>query len=679
MQNVLLQQNELPPFSQIQADQVEPAIQQILDENRAAIKTLLDQPQAPSWLSLVMPLDQLNDRLNQSWSPVQHMNAVVNESHLRDAYNACLPLLTDYGSELGQSQPLYAAFQKIAEGPEYAGLNQAQKKHIDNTLRDFRLAGVALPQADKVRYQQLKKRLSELSSKFAENVLDATQAWTKLVNDEKDLAGVPASALAAMEQAAKAQGKEGYLINLEYPSFFPILTYADNRTLREEVYRANVTRASECGPHAGQWDNSALIEETLKLRHELAQLLGFENYAAYSLATKMAESPAQVMEFLTDLGARVKDLARAEFNELAAYAKAEFGIDALQPWDVGYYSEKLRQQQYAISQEALRPYFPVDQVIQGMFKLVKQLFAIDIAQQAEADTWHPDVRFYQISRKGKPLGKFYLDLYARNNKRGGAWMDDCRVRRRLSDGGLQLPVAYLTCNFNGPVGDAPALLTHNEVTTLFHEFGHGLHHMLTQIDVPGVSGINGVPWDAVELPSQFMENWCWQPEGIALISKHYQTGEPLPQEMLDKMLAAKNFQSAMQTVRQLEFALFDFRLHQEYNPAQPQSPQAVLDEVRATVSVVPAIAENRFQNSFSHIFAGGYAAGYYSYKWAEVLSADAFSRFEEEGVMNTETGQRYLNCILEQGGAQEPMALFVAFRGREPQIDALLRHEGLIR
>ena len=678
MTNILLQPNELPPFSDITPDQVEPAITQIIAENREQINALLEKLEVPGWSSLVEPLDELNDRLNQAWSPVQHMNAVVNSDKLRAAYNACLPLLSEYATELGQSAGLYRAFKALAESPEYESLDQAGRKHIDNTLRDFRLAGVALEEQSKRRYAQIKKRLSDLGSKFAENVLDATQAWSKLIAHADELTGVPESALASMRQAAQAKGREGYLITLEFPSYFPLITYCENAQLREEVYRAYVTRASECGPNATVFDNSALIEETLALRHELAQLLGFDNYAAYSLATKMAESPQQVMAFLEDLANRVKPIADQEFTALQAFTAQTFGVDTLNPWDVAFYSERLRQHRFALSQEQLRPYFPADTVIEGMFATVKRLFGIDIEPVEAFDAWHPDVRFYRISREGQPLGRFYLDLYARENKRGGAWMDECRVRRRLPNGALQLPVAYLTCNFNGPVGEDPALLTHTEVTTLFHEFGHGLHHMLTRIDVPGVSGINGVPWDAVELPSQFLENWCWQPEGIGLISRHYKTGEPLPDALLEKMLAAKNFQSAMQTVRQLEFALFDFRLHLEYDPASPRPVQAVLDEVREHVSVVPVLEQNRFQHSFSHIFAGGYAAGYYSYKWAEVLSADAFSRFEEEGVFNPETGRSFLNHILERGGSAEPMSLFVAFRGREPQIDALLKQDGLL-
>lgn len=677
MSNPLLQPVELPPFSAIKPEHVQPAIEQLLAENRQQIKELLSRSEQPDWQNLIEPIEALEDRLSQAWSPVSHMNSVVNNDALRDAYNACLPLLSEYSTEMGQNSALYEAYQTIADSEEFASLNQAQQKTVENALRNFRLAGVALADDKKQRYGDIKKRLSELTSKFSENVLDATQGWSKLISNVEELAGVPESSQSAMAQAAKAKEQEGYLVTLEFPSYFPIVTYCDNAALREEVYEAFVTRASDQGPNAGEWDNSALIDEILALRHELAILLGFNNYADYSLATKMAETPEQVLTFLQNLATKAYPQAQQEFAELQAYAKDNFSVEKLNPWDVGFYSEKLRQHRYAISQEDLRPWFPVDKVISGMFAVVQRLYGIEIRALEQVDSWHADVRFYEILLEGAVIGRFYLDLYARTGKRGGAWMDECRVRRRLADGELQLPVAYLTCNFNGPVGDKPALLTHNEVTTLFHEFGHGLHHMLTQIDVGAVSGINGVPWDAVELPSQFMENWCWQPEGIALISSHFETAEPLPKAMLDKLLAARNFQAAMQMVRQLEFSLFDFRIHLEYNPHTEGLVQSILDEVRAHIAVVPVVPYNRFQHGFSHIFAGGYAAGYYSYKWAEVLSADAFSKFEEEGIFNRETGQAFLESVLQQGGSREPMTLFKEFRGREPQVDALLRHCGL--
>jgi oligopeptidase A len=680
MSNPLLETHELPPFSAIQPEHVEPAISQLIDANRNHLQALLSSLQQPTWDNLVAPLEAQGDLLEQAWSPVSHLNAVCNNDVLRTAYNNSLALLTEYGTEVSQNTELYNAYQKLADSEEYAQLTQAQKQAVDNALRDFRLGGVALDGEQKKRFGAIQKRLSELSTQFSNNVLDATQAWFKHFTDAEALAGLPESALAQAAQAAAQKQLSGYVVTLDFPSYLAVMMYADNRQLREEMYTAYVTRASADGKKAdgssaAQWDNSALITETLALRHELAQLLGFANYAERSLASKMAESTQQVLEFLNELAQKSRPLAERDIQALRDFAATQ-GCTDLQPWDMTYYSEKLRVEKYAISQEELRPYFPAERVINGMFDVVKRLYDIDIVQVAVFDSWHPDVRFYHIFKNGEKIASFYLDLFAREHKRGGAWMADCRVRRK-TDTGTQLPVAFLTCNFTPPVGDTPSLLTHDEVTTLFHEFGHGLHHMLTQIDVAAVSGINGVAWDAVELPSQFLENWCWEPEAIPLISGHYQTAEPLPQALLDKMLAAKNFQSGMQIVRQLEFSLFDFRLHAEYDPANPQDPQAVLDQVRREVAVVQAPAFNRFQNSFSHIFAGGYAAGYYSYKWAEVLSADAFSRFEEEGIFNAQTGESFLREILQQGGSKAPMELFINFRGREPSIEALLRHSGL--
>ena len=680
MSNPLLETHELPPFSAIQPEHVEPAISQLIDANRNHLQALLSSLQQPTWDNLVAPLEAQGDLLEQAWSPVSHLNAVCNNDVLRTAYNNSLALLTEYSTEVSQNTELYNAYQKLADSEEYAQLTQAQKQAVDNALRDFRLGGVALDGEQKKRFGAIQKRLSELSTQFSNNVLDATQAWFKHFTDAEALAGLPESALAQAAQAAAQKQLSGYVVTLDFPSYLAVMMYADNRQLREEMYTAYVTRASADGKKAdgssaAQWDNSALITETLALRHELAQLLGFANYAERSLASKMAESTQQVLEFLNELAQKSRPLAERDIQALRDFAATQ-GCTDLQPWDMTYYSEKLRVEKYAISQEELRPYFPAERVINGMFDVVKRLYDIDIVQVAVFDSWHPDVRFYHIFKSGEKIASFYLDLFAREHKRGGAWMADCRVRRK-TDTGTQLPVAFLTCNFTPPVGDTPSLLTHDEVTTLFHEFGHGLHHMLTQIDVAAVSGINGVAWDAVELPSQFLENWCWEPEAIPLISGHYQTAEPLPQALLDKMLAAKNFQSGMQMVRQLEFSLFDFRLHAEYDPANPQDPQAVLDQVRREVAVVQAPAFNRFQNSFSHIFAGGYAAGYYSYKWAEVLSADAFSRFEEEGIFNAQTGESFLREILQQGGSKAPMELFINFRGREPSIEALLRHSGL--
>ena len=672
--NPLLHFKDLPPFDRISPDQVEPALDQLLAANRAAVEQALQQG-TPNWQQLIVPLDEAGDRLSRSWSPVSHLNGVKNNPELRSAYEQCLPKLSEFSTWFSQHPGLFKAYRELAEKAGES-LNTAQQKMLNNTLRDFRLSGVDLPEAKKQRFADIQKRLSELTNRFSNNVLDATQGWSKHITDAAELVGLPPSALDSAAAAAAVKNLQGWLFTLDFPSFQPVMTYADNRALRQEVYTAFVTRASDQGPQAGQWDNAPLMEEILALREEKAALLGFASYAHLSVERKMARSPEEVIQFLKDLATRAHPQAQQEFAELQAFA-AEQGADLLQPWDVGYYSEKLRQARYAISQEELRPWFPAPRVIEGLFQVAGRLFDLSFEMDASVPTWHPDARYYRVVRNGQPLAGFYLDLYAREGKRGGAWMDVCRNRRRTADDQLQLPVAYLTCNFTAPVGGKPSLLTHTEVTTLFHEFGHGLHHMLTQVDVADVAGINGVAWDAVELPSQFMENFCWEREGLDLITGHIDTGEPLPQNLFEKMLAAKNFQSAMQLVRQLEFSLFDFRLHLQLKKPDAAAIQDLLNEVRQQVSVVPTAAFNRFQNSFSHIFAGGYAAGYYSYKWAEVLSADAFSAFEEEGIFNPETGRRFCREILEKGGSQDAMELFINFRGREPQVDALLRHSGI--
>jgi oligopeptidase A len=673
--NPLLQDFDLPPYSLILPEHVEPAVDQILADSRAAIAKLLEAQQAnPSWDGLVLALDELGARLGRAWSPVSHLNAVCNSPELRAAYEACLPKLSEYWTEMGQNKPLFEAYDTLAKSPAAEGFDVAQKTILEHALRDFRLSGIDLPAEQQKRYGEIQMRLSELTSKFSNQLLDATQAWTKQVTDEALLAGLTDSAKAQMKQAAEAKGLDGWLITLEFPSYYAVMTYADDRALREEVYAAYCTRASDQGPNAGQNDNGPLMAEILDLRQELARLLGFAHYSELSLASKMAESTEQVLSFLRDLAVRSKPFAEQDLAELQAFA-AERGLNDLQSWDVGYYSEKLRQQRYSISQEEVRAWFPVDKVLSGLFAIVQKLYGIEIRELQDFDTWHPDVRLFEITENGQHVGRFFFDLYARANKRGGAWMDGARDKRRDAQGKLIAPVANLVCNFTPPVGGKPALLTHDEVTTLFHEFGHGLHHLLTRVEHAGASGINGVAWDAVELPSQFMENWCWEPEGLALISGHYESGEALPQAMLDKMLAAKNFQSGLMMVRQLEFSLFDFELHATHGDGR--SVLDVLEGVRAEVSVLRPPAYNRFANGFAHIFAGGYAAGYYSYKWAEVLSADAFSKFEEEGVFNADTGRAFREAILARGGSQEPMVLFVDFRGREPSIDALLRHLGL--
>ncbi|BAO45407.1 oligopeptidase A [Thiolapillus brandeum] len=676
MSNPLLDFDALPRFSKIHPSHVEPAVDFLLKDNRERVKTLLDTIGQPDWYNFVEPMEEMEDRLSRAWAPVSHLNAVLNSSELRDAYNACLPKLSDYATEMGQNQALFEAYQAVADNPK--DLDDAQRKLLENTLRDFRLSGVDLPVDQKQRFGEIASRLSEVSARFEENLLDATNAWSKSISDASQLSGLPVSAMDLARQTAQERGREGWLLTLEYPSYMPVITYADNRELRREVYEAYATRASDQGPDAGRFDNSEVMEEILALRHEMAGLLGYANYAELSLATKMARSTREVMSFLHDLAKRARKQGERELEELHAYAREHHGVDTLEAWDMAYYSEKLRQQRYSISQEELKPWFPQTRVIPGMFEVIGRVFGVSIRESGkQVDTWHPDVRFYEIhDQDGGLLGEFYFDLYARPNKRGGAWMADA-ISRMKTRNREQIPVAFMTCNFTPPVGGKPALLTHDEVQTLFHEFGHGLHHMLTQVDYPSISGISGVAWDAVELPSQFMENWCWDKQALSLISGHHETGEPLPDELYDRMLAARNFQSAMQLLRQLEFSLFDFRIHMDYQPETGGRIYEILQEVRDEVSVVTPPDWNRFAHGFSHIFGGGYAAGYYSYKWAEVLSADAFSLFEEEGVFNDEIGRAFRRNILEKGGSADAMELFVAFRGREPSIQALLRHSGI--
>jgi oligopeptidase A len=666
----------LPLFSQIDTQDIIPAIKKAIDNCKTVIEQVVGNGEA-TYAQVIERIEDTEDVLSKIWSPIGHMNSVVSSDKLREAHDACLPLLSEFGTWVGQHKGLFSLYQQLHGSDEFASLNQAQQKVVTNAIRDFTLSGVGLKDAKKKRYAKIQSRLSDLSSTFGNNVMDATMAWTKQVTDVTELAGLPDSARAAAAQAARKKDLKGWLFTLDIPSYLPVMLYADSAELREEMYRAYSSKASDQGPNAGEFDNAANIDEILSLKQEAAGLLGFSSYAERSLATKMAKSTEQVTQFLRDLAKRSKPQAQEELQEIVDFASEHYAQQELQPWDYTYYGEKLKQQKYAISDEELRPYFPEKQVVSGLFEVVSRLYGLRIEQQNDVDVWHEDVSFYNIyDAEDHHRGSFYFDLYAREKKRGGAWMDDCRSRRRLPNGELQLPVAYMVCNFNGPVDGKPALFTHDEVVTLFHEFGHGIHHMLTKIEAGGVSGINGVAWDAVELPSQFLENWCWQPEALSFISGHYESGEALPNELLEKMLAAKNYQSAMQMVRQLEFSLFDFTLHQQSNAEK--SVQQILDEIRQEVAVVIPPAFNKFQNSFGHIFAGGYAAGYYSYKWAEVLSSDAFGRFEEEGIFNKNTGRDFLNNILEMGGSKEPMELFIAFRGREPEVDALLRHSGIV-
>ena len=677
MENSSLDFEHLPEFSKIKPDRIRPAIESIISQNRRAVADLVQQ-QDFCWENLAMPLSLLEDRLSKAWSPVRHLNSVKSNDALRDAYTACLPLLSDYATELSQNRMLYQGYCSIADSDLFADLSVAQKKAIEDSIKHFRLGGVNLDGVQRERYQQLQKDLSELQSSFENNLLDATQSWEKNIASKNQLQGLPEYAIEMLRQLAKKKNLSGYRLTLDMPCYIAVITYADNRALRREIYEAYSTRASDQGVIDKKWNNAANMTEIVVKRQEKAQLLGFDTYAEYSLETKMAQSVDQVLEFLYDLAQRSRGAAICEVQERQAFANS-LGFDGeLEAWDAAYYSEKLKRHLYQISDSDLKPYFSDQLVINGLFEIAKTLYKIEIKLVDRlVDVWDSTVRFYQINdENGETIGQFYLDLYARENKRGGAWMDECVNRHRI-DGKTQIPVAYLTCNLTPPIDDEPALFTHDEVITLFHEFGHGLHHMLTKIDVPDVAGINGVEWDAVELPSQFMENYCWQKDALDLFARHYQTGEKLPDGLFDKMTKAKNFESALQMLRQIEFALFDIKLHQQTDLSSESQLRKILDLVRDDIAVVKTPTNNRFQNGFAHIFAGGYAAGYYSYKWAEVLSADAFSAFEEEGIFNQETGQRFLQCILEIGGSRPAMESFRCFRGREPKINALLQHSGI--
>ncbi|WP_413438030.1 M3 family metallopeptidase [Sulfuriferula sp. GW1] len=673
--NPLLDFSALPRFSQIKPEHVTPAVDALLAENKALVDRLANAAEAPTWKTFVQPMEDANERLSRAWGPVSHLNSVMNSPELREVYNANLPKLTQYYAEMSQNLALFAKFKALKDSAGYMTLNPAQKKIVENELRGFRLGGAELPENQKPRFLEIQEALAKLSAKFEENLLDATNAFSLFIDDEATLSGLPDDVKQAAREAAEHDGKPGWKLTLHAPSYMPVMQYADNRALREQIYRAYVTRASEFG--TPDLDNTDLINQIVSLRREDATMLGFASYAEESLATKMAETPQQVKEFLSELGARAKPHAQRDMDELREFARAELGLVDLQAWDATYASEKLRVARYAFSDQEVKQYFPETQVLPGMFKLVETLYGLDI-RASQTETWHPDVKFFDIrDRSGSLIGQFYLDLYAREHKRGGAWMDDALTRRRKNDA-IQTPVAYLTCNFSAPVGGKPALFTHDEVITLFHEFGHGLHHLLTKIEDLGVSGINGVEWDAVELPSQFMENFCWEWEVLKHLTRHVDSGAALPRDLFDKMTAAKNFQSGLQTLRQIEFSLFDMRLHDDFDPATGKTALQLLQEIRAQVAVLIPPDYNRFPNNFSHIFAGGYAAGYYSYKWAEVLSADAYSLFEENGVLSESVGHRFWSEILGVGGSRPALESFVAFRGREPTIDALLRHNGMV-
>ncbi len=672
MTNPLLDFTGLPRFESIRAGHVEPAVDVLVAEGRAAIERLATRDAAPTWESFVEPLDDANERLARAWAQVSHLNAVVNSPALRDAYNAALPKVTQYFTEQGQDQRLHSGFKALAASREFAAYAPARQRHVHNELRDFRLGGAELPPPQKARFLEIQAELAKLGSRFSDNVLDATNDFALYVEDAAEVAGIPEDVLATARAGAVKDARPGWKLTLHMPCYMPVMQYADHAGLRSKMYRAYVTRASEHGK--AEWDNTAIITRLLELRHEAASLLGYASFADVSLATKMAASPREALEFLGDLGQRARPFAKRDMEELSAFARTELGLASLAASDVPYASEKLRERRYSFSDQEVKQYFQETEVLAGLFRVVETIYGVKV-RAATAELYHPDARFFEIvDGAGALVGRFYLDLYARESKRGGAWMDDAVNRRRRAQG-VQTPVAFLTCNFSAPVAGKPALFTHGEVSTLFHEFGHGLHQLLTQVDELGVSGINGVEWDAVELPSQFMENFCWEWDVVEPMTRHVDTGQRIPRALFDKMLAAKNFQSGMQTVRQLEFATFDMRLHAE--KAAQAAPMRLLEEVRRAVAVFAVPEYNRFPNQFSHIFAGGYAAGYYSYKWAEVLSSDAYGAFEEGGVLNPEIGERFRREVLAAGGSRPALESFIAFRGRKPEIDALLRHNGM--
>ncbi|STY31517.1 Oligopeptidase A [Legionella wadsworthii] len=664
----------LPQFSHIDVNHFQSHLDAMLKKHLGQVEHLLKENTHYTWENLMYPLEDMADELERFWSPMSHLHGVMDSPELRQCYDACLPLLSAYESAMGHNHELYEAIKSI----DTHTLNPVQQKLVADSLRDFELSGVALAALHKKRFEVIQARLDELTNKFEHNILDATQAFTLHITNPARLAGLPEHALHTAKEVAHEKGLEGHLLTLEYPCYQAVMTYAEDRALREEMYHAYITRASDQGPNASTYDNTPLIQEILALRHEKAQLLGFNNYAELSLATKMAESTSKVRGFMEDLIQRIHNQAKNEFKQLQQFAEENFQLNPVKPWDVAYLSEKRRQALFTLSQEDLRPYYPQPKVMQGLFDLVKKLYGMSIEEIKGVDIWHKDVHCYcVVDEHGAVRGYVFTDLFARPNKHSGAWMDSLQSRRRLDDGSLQLPIATLTCNFAKASANKPAMLSHEEVVTLFHEFGHCLHHILTQVDYLGASGINGVEWDAVELPSQFFENWCWEKGGLDVLTAHVESGEPLPESLFEKVIAAKNFQSAMAMSRQMEFSLFDFRIHQEYTPEQEAFVESVLADVRSKTSVVPIMPYNRFPQSFSHIFGGGYAAGYYSYSWAEVLSSDAFSRFEEEGVLNSKTGHDFLHCILEVGSSKKAAEAYKEFRGRPATVDAFLRHNGI--
>lgn len=672
--NPLLATSGLPSYSKILPSHIALALDTVLADNRLALAQLQKQePRGTSWEEFALPLDELNARLEEVWGQISHLNAVCNSPEIRTAFEESVVKLSEYSSELGQNKWIFEGYTTLANSESFASFNPARRAIVERTLRDFHLSGIHLPEPEQKRYRELTQSLSELSAQFSNNVMDATQAWSRQILDEAELSGIPDAAKAFMQQCANSKGSEGWLLTLEPPCVQAVVTFADNRALREEIYWANATRASEVGPCAGDFDNSPVMQSILECRKELALLLGFSSYAELSLATKMADSTTQVLTFLRDLASRARDAAEKDLEQLRLFA-LKSGIETLQTWDQAYYTEKYRLEHYSVSQKKLRRYFPVDHVLTSMFKLASCLFEVTFDECRDFDRWHADVRLFEVREEGTVIGHFYLDLYARPNKRAGAWMNGCRSRRRDAKGNLHTPVAQLVCNFDPSSFGEPALLTHENVLTIFHEFGHGLHHLLTQIDEPGASGINGVVWDAVELPSQFMERWCWQPEVLQMLSSHLETAKPLPKELQDRLIDTRCFQAGLFLLRQLEIALFDFELHALAGHADPLN---IMQQVRGEVSVMPPPIYNRFANTFQHVFVGGYAAGYYSYLWADVLAADAFSRFAEEGLFNVDVGLKFKKTVLALGGSQPALSLFEQFRGRAPRIDSLLEFYGL--
>jgi len=676
--NILLQKSKFPPFGKIEYADIEPALGEILADNRRELKKILASKKF-TWGNLMVPLEEMDDQLNNMWSPVRHLTMVLDSDKLRKTYNRCLPKLVEYSIELGHNVALYRAIKSIITSIGYKKLNKIQKRILRLNIRDFKLVGVALPPKKKQQFAALQQKLIELVTKFGENLLDATRDWARHVKSKKTLSGLPQHVIDATRLEAKNRKKSGWMLTLDFPIFYAVMTYADNRALRKKMYRAFVTRASEQAPAKKKVDNSRIMQEVLQIRIKLAKLLGFKNYAAYAVTNKMTKTPKRVMDFLNELARQAKPFAKKEMRELKKFAREKCGIKKLEAWDVSYYSEKLRKQNFAITQEELRPYFMEKNVLQGLFAITEKLFGYKIKPQKNKNVWHKDVKYYEIfDKKNKAIAGFYVDLYARARKQGGAWMDGCRIRRKLPNGKIQMPVAYLNCNFSRPAKNKPSLLAHDEINTLFHEFGHGLQHLLTKMDYAEVSGINGVEQDAAELASQFLENYCWEKPVLDLIAWHYKTKKKLPASLYRKLIKSKNFHCAMQLVRQLEFSLFDFRLHLEFNQSKKNQIQDILNQVRKKVTVVPIPKFNRFQHGFLHMFGHGYEAGYYGYKWAEVLSCDAFAKFSETGIFNPKTGREFLKYILETGGSEDAMVLFKKFRGRKPKIDALLKSCGLI-